>query len=69
MQTFIRVRDRATGHQYDVDERAFDEDTQIRVSAPRTFPPVTGSRVSARPAKHHTTKAGQPADSTEETPS
>lgn len=63
--TLIRVRDRDTGHEYDLPEDAFDDETHVRVNAPKQYPalPTTSDRrVSARPAKYRTDKAGESTD-------
>lgn len=65
MPTFIRVEDRDTGHQYDVDERAFDPDLHTKVNAPARWPNLTGDGARPRPALPRTDKAGQPATSEE----
>lgn len=61
MVTFIRVRDRETGHEFDIAETAYRESKHIKVNAPKQYPPLTSDdvrRVTARPAKHRTDKAG-----------
>ncbi len=60
MPHFIRVEDKATGAQYDVDVAAFDDALHKRVSAPTAWPDLIGDRVEARPAAYPT-KAGKPA--------
>ena len=63
MTDFIRVRDRESGHEYDLPETAFREDAHVKVHAPKQYPALTSPsarRVTARPAKHRTTKAGEP---------
>lgn len=54
MTTFVRVRDRDTGHEYDVAEQAVDKAVHEVLKG---YP--TSDR--ARPAKHRTDKAGRPA--------
>jgi hypothetical protein len=51
---FVRVRDKDTGHEYDVWESSLD---------PQAHKVIEGYPQSrtARPAKHRTTKAGKPA--------
>lgn len=73
MPTWLRVRDRDTGHEYDLHER----DRRVRLGLvdvlPR-YPPNTGASARPRPAKHRTDKSGrpvkaqavEPADNTEE---
>ncbi len=53
MTTFVRVRDKDTGHEYDVAEQAINPDAHLVL---RGYP--TSDR--ARPAKHRTDKAGRP---------
>lgn len=64
--TWVRVRDRDTGHQYDVDARALDPAAHEPLLSPR-YPDLQYG--PPRPPKHRvpkgvTTKAGQPATST-----
>lgn len=68
MAVFIRVRDRSTGHRYDIDERSFREEAHIRVNAPKAWPDFDPSTARARPAQHNLNRrngaeseAGQPA--------
>lgn len=65
MPTFIRVEDRDTGHQYDVDERAFDPELHKKVNAPSRWPDLSGDGALPRPALVRTDLAGQPADTEE----
>lgn len=53
MTTFVRVRDRDTGHEYDVAEQAVD----LAAHEVLTNHPTSDR---ARPAKHRTDKAGRP---------
>lgn len=66
MPTFIRVRDKSTGHTYDIDERSFREDKHLKINAPKQYPDLTGPGARPRPAKHRTDKAGQPATAPKE---
>lgn len=61
MPTFIRVEDRGTGDQYDVDAAAFDETLHKKVNAPAQWPDLTGEGARPRPAL---LKADQPSAST-----
>ncbi len=54
MPTFTRVRDRSTGHQYDIDERAFDKELHERLNAER-WPDISGTTAQPRPAKYSLT--------------
>lgn len=65
MATFIRVRDRETQAEYDVNEMAFDEEIHVKVNAPKQYPDLVGDRVLVRPTKYRTDKAGVPADTEE----
>ena len=57
---FVRVRDKDTGHEYDVAASAVDPKAHEVLT---DYPPnLTGI---ARPAKHRTDKAAQPAPTTE----
>lgn len=58
MPTWIRVRDRATGHEYDVADSAFNPDAHERLSKSQ-FPNVSGLYARSRPAKHRTDKSGK----------
>lgn len=53
MTVFVRVRDKDTGHEYDVAEQAINPQAHERLKA---YP--TSDR--ARPAKPRTDKAGRP---------
>lgn len=66
MPRFTRVRDRDTGHEYDVPPSAFDPDVHVKVNAPSRYPDLSGPGARPRPAKHRTDKAGQPATQNEE---
>lgn len=66
MPTFIRVSDRDTGHEYDVDERSFDPASHLKVNRPAQYPDLSGPGARPRPMKAHTTKAGQPVRNEEE---
>lgn len=52
MTVFVRVRDKTTGHEYDVPEKALDSNHQVLPQFPRASEP--------RPAKHRTNLAGRP---------
>lgn len=59
MPTWVRCRDRDTGHEYDLSDR----DHRVRnnlVDVIKDYPPNTGSTARPRPAKHRTNKAGRP---------
>ena len=58
---FVRVRDKDTGHEYDVTESAVDPDAHEVL--PKYPPNLTGI---PRPAKHRITKATTPAAITKE---
>jgi len=64
--TFIRVRDKATGHEYDIPAGTFDEDLHAKVNAPKAYPDLSGTTARPRPIKFRTTKAGQPATTPKE---
>lgn len=66
MPTFVRVQARDTGHQYDVDERAFDPEIHVKVNKPAQYPNLSGPGARPRPMKAHITKAGQPVRNEEE---
>ena len=53
--TWVRVRDRATGHQYDVDERALDPAAHARLNSPR-WPDLPGG--PPRQPLHHAPLGG-----------
>lgn len=61
MPTWVRVKDRGTGHEYDVDESALIPEVHVRLNKP-AFPDLSGPYARPRPAKHNTTKAGRPAN-------
>lgn len=61
MPTWVRVKDKSTGHEYDVAESALDPEVHTRLSS-RKYPDVSGPYARPRPAKHNTTKAGRPAN-------
>lgn len=59
MPTWIRVRDRDTGHEYDLRE----DDRRVRlglVDVLTNYPTNTGSAARPRRAKHRVTKSGRP---------
>lgn len=56
MPTWIRVKDKRTRHQYDVDERAFREDLHERLNSDR-YPDLSGPGKRPRPAKPHVPRA------------
>lgn len=64
--TWIRVRDKETGHEYDVADRGYDPDLHTKVNAPKQYPDLSGPTARPRPARLRTDKAGQPAPNTEE---
>lgn len=66
MPAFMRVRDKSTGHEFDISPRAFDEELHTRVQATRQYPDLTGPTARPRPVKYRTTKAGQPATTPKE---
>lgn len=55
--TFIRVRDRETGAEYDVADVAFNPDVHVKVNSPKMWPDLTGDRVSGRLATYPTATA------------
>lgn len=60
MPTWLRVRDKQTGHEYDVAPNS----AAIRSGAVEVladYPKNSGLTARPRPAKHRTTKAGRPA--------
>lgn len=61
MTTWVRVRDRDTGHEYDVAESAFRPEVHVKVNKPAQYPDLSGPAARPRPAKHSTDKAGRPA--------
>lgn len=65
MPSFVRVRDKVTGHEYDLAAGAFDPDKHARVNAPKQYPDLSGPAARPRPVKHRTDKAGQPANTEE----
>lgn len=59
MPTWIRVRNRLTGAEYDVEAHSLPlADGVERVPG---YPELTGPGAQPRPAKHHTSKSGSPA--------
>lgn len=59
LTTWIRVRDRDTGHEYDVNAR----DPRLRTGLwiiLRNYPTNSGHGAMPRPAKHRVTKSGRP---------
>lgn len=58
MPTWVRVKDRATGHEYDVAESAFNPDAHVKVNKPAQYPDLSGPYARPRPAKHNTDLAG-----------
>lgn len=50
MPHWIRVEDRGTQDQYDVDASAFDESIHKKVNAPAAWPDLTGEGDRPRPA-------------------
>lgn len=67
MPTFIRVRDKSTGHEYDIAASTFDETLHTKVNSPKQYPDLTGPAARPRPPKFRTTtKAGQPATTPKE---
>ena len=61
MPHFIRVEDRSTGAQYDVDAAAFNEKLHKKVNASAQWPDLTGEGARPRPALIRTDLAGKPA--------
>lgn len=61
MPTFVRVEDKETGAQYDVDSTAFRKEIHTRLNDREQWPDVTGDGARPRPAVIRTTKAGAPA--------
>lgn len=57
MPTYIRVRDDATGHEYDVDERSL----RAGMTPIDGYPTNSGPGARPRPAKHRVDKTGRPA--------
>lgn len=67
MPRWTRVRDKSSGHEFDINPSAFDPESMTKVNAPKQYPDLDGPRARPRPAKFRTDKAGQPAtDTTEE---
>lgn len=79
MPTFIRVRDKSTGYEYDTPASAVDETAHELVNDPEQWPDLDGPRVRPRPPvtgaeddstgttrKSRKTKAGQPATTEKE---
>lgn len=66
MTTWVRVRDRHTGHQYDVAESAFREERHVKVNASKQWPDLSGPTARPRPAKHNVNKAGTAATTKEQ---
>lgn len=58
MTTWVRVKDRSTGHEYDVAESAFRPEAHVRVNKPAQYPDLSGAGHRPRRAKHNTDKAG-----------
>lgn len=59
MPTWVRCRDRETGHEFDLspeDIRIADDAVEVL----KDYPPNTGLTAQPRPAKHRVDKAGQP---------
>lgn len=59
MPTFVRVRDKDTGHEYDLSP----QDSRVRdgvVEVLEDYPQNTGASARPRPAKHRTDKTGRP---------
>lgn len=57
---WVRVRDKATGHTYDLAPSQIRQDAHERVNAPKAYPDLYGDGDQPRPPKFRTTKAGQP---------
>lgn len=57
---WVRVRDKDTGHEYDIAPSVFDPAAHTRLNAPVAYPDLYGDTARPRPAKHRTDKAGQP---------
>lgn len=66
---WVRVRDRDTGHEYDVAGTAFDAELHTKVNASKQYPDLYGPGARPRPAKHRVDLAGQPAIDDTSTPS
>jgi hypothetical protein len=60
MPTWVRVRDTATGHEFDADERSLDAYGDA-IEVVEGYPEHSGPTAVARPQKPHTDKAGRPA--------
>lgn len=57
MPEWVRVRDKDTGHEYDVAASAVRADAHEVLA---DYAPNVGSTARARPAKHRVDKAGKP---------
>ncbi len=55
--TWVRVRDKTTGHEYDLDPGAIDPTAVERLNSP-DYPDLTGALDLPRPDKHRVTKDG-----------
>ena len=60
MPHLVRVRDRDTGHEYDLDAAAVDPAAHTKVTAPGRWPDLHGDGARPRPPLHRTDKAGHP---------
>ena len=59
MPTWVRCRDRDTGHEYDLAENDLRVRTG-RVEVITGYPTNSGTTARPRPAKHRTDKSGRP---------
>lgn len=62
MPTFIRVRAKDTGDEFDVAAGAYDPETMTKLNASKQYPDTSAPRA----AKYRTDKAGQPATTSKE---
>jgi hypothetical protein len=58
--TWIWVEDKDSGHRYDVDARAFDDNAHRRLDL-KAYPDLDGSNDRPRQTQYRTDKAGNPA--------
>ncbi len=55
--TWVRVRDKTTGHEYDVRESALDPNAHEKLES-KDYPDLTGELDAPRPTKHRVMKDG-----------
>jgi hypothetical protein len=62
----VRVRDKDTGHSYDISPATFDADAHELLNSD-AYPDLFSELAQPRPPKHRTDKAGQPVTNQKET--